>query len=169
MLAAEFAFAVTPAAVRDDACHARIDAAGINADRTAKTRSDDADAIRIDRRMLGQEVQRIAGVFDLLETDHAAELAFAFAAAAHVKSQRDVTVFVEDAGRRDAVRAVAVRAEAMQHQEGRAAIARLDARRHAHHAVQAQTRRLETHNLFAHNRLSFPILRSGRHSTDLAV
>ena len=59
MLAAEFALAVAPAAVRHHRGDARIGAAGIDADRAAEARADDADAVRIDRRMLGQKLQRL--------------------------------------------------------------------------------------------------------------
>jgi hypothetical protein len=70
-------------------------AAGIDRDRAAKARTDHADAIGIDGGMLCKERQRIAEVLNLFETDDAAELAFALAAAAHVKPQRDVAEFAE--------------------------------------------------------------------------
>src|SRR5580698_116866 len=47
MLAAEFALAMAPAAVRDHGGDARIGAAGIDADRAAKARADYPYAIRI--------------------------------------------------------------------------------------------------------------------------
>jgi hypothetical protein len=100
--------------------------------------------------VLSEEGERVAGVLDLLKADDAAELSFAFAAATHVEAQRDVTVFIEDACWRDAVRAVAVRAETVQHQERRAALARLQPVWNADNAVQAQPRRLKTDDLFLH-------------------
>src|SRR5579884_2626692 len=69
MLAAKFALAMSPAAVGNDGGDARVGAAGIDADRTAEARADYADAVRIDRRMLGQKFQRIAGILDLFEAD----------------------------------------------------------------------------------------------------
>src|SRR5580704_6438464 len=95
MLAAEFALAVAPAAVGDDGGDARIGAARIDADCAAKARTDDCDAVRIDRRMFGKGFERVAGVFDLFEADNAAELAFTLAAAAHVKAHSDVTKVAE--------------------------------------------------------------------------
>src|SRR5580700_8281683 len=89
MLAAEFALAMTPAAVRDHGGNARIGAAGIDADRAAEARADHADAIRVDGRMLGQKIERIAGVLDLFEADDPTELPFALAAAAHVETECD--------------------------------------------------------------------------------
>ena len=90
MLAAEFAFAVAPAAVGDDRGEARIGAAGIDRDRAAEARPDGADAVGIDRGMRGEKVERIAQILDLFETDDAAELALALAAAAHVEAQRHI-------------------------------------------------------------------------------
>src|SRR5215475_12828331 len=90
VLSAEFALAVAPAAVRDHCGDAFVDTAGIDRDRAAEARSHQRNAIRIDRRMLRQEGERVSGVLDLLETDHAPELALAVAAAAHAETQRDV-------------------------------------------------------------------------------
>src|SRR5262249_16330420 len=79
-----------PAAVGNARGDALIDAAGIDRNRAAEARSDQADAGGIDRGMLGEKGERVARVLDLLEADHAAELAFALAAAAHVETQHDV-------------------------------------------------------------------------------
>ena len=167
MLAAEFAFAVAPAAIRDHGGDARVGAAGIDADRAAKARADHADTVRIDGRMLGQEIERVAGVLDLFEADDSAEVAFALAAAAHVEAQRDKTEFIEHPRRRDAGRAFAVGAETVQHQERRAPLACPHAVRHAEHSMQAQTRRLKAHDVLTHGG-SFSLRGfRGRHSTDL--
>src|SRR6202034_2225941 len=138
MLAAEFALAMAPAAVRDHGGDARIGAAGIDADRAAETRADHADAVGIDSGMLGQEIERIAGVLDLFEADDSSELAFALTAAAHVEAERDEAEFAQHPRRRDAGRAFAVGAKAVQHQERRAPLARPHTLRHAEHAMQAQ-------------------------------
>ena len=45
--------------------------------------------------MAGEEEERIAEVLDLFEADDAAELAFAFAAAAHVEALRDIAELVQ--------------------------------------------------------------------------
>ncbi len=124
MLAAEFAFAVAPAAVGDHSGKARIGAAGIDGDRAAETRADGADAIGIDRGMLGEKRQCIAQIFDLLEADDAAELALALAAAAHIEAQRHIAEFAEHARRRQHGRAFGIRAEAVQHQKRGAALRR---------------------------------------------
>ncbi len=167
MLAAEFALAMAPAAVGDDCGDARIDAAGIDADRAAETRADHADAIRIDGRMLGQKIERVAGVLDLFEADDSAELAFALAAAAHVEAERDEAEFIEHPRRRDAGRAFAVGAKAVQHQERRAPLPRPHALRHAEHAMQAQARRLKADDVLTHGG-SFSLTGfEGRHSSDL--
>ena len=55
VLAAELALAVAPAAVGDHRGDARVDAAGVDRDRGAEARADDADALGIDRGMLGEE------------------------------------------------------------------------------------------------------------------
>src|ERR1700751_2789454 len=118
--------------------------------------------------MLGQKIERVAGVLHLLEADDPAELAFALAAAAHVEAQGDKAEFIEHPRRRDAGRAFAVGAEAVQHQERRAALARPHAVWHAEHAVQAQAGRLKADGfLLTHGgSFSWPGV-SGRHSSDL--
>src|SRR6516164_395892 len=90
VLATEFAFAIAPAAVGDDRSHALVDAGGIDRDRTAEARADNGDARGINIGLARQEGQRIAGILDLLEADHAARLAFALSAPAHVEAQSDV-------------------------------------------------------------------------------
>src|SRR5260370_1039680 len=77
---------------------ALIDAAGIDRDRAAETRSDEADARGIDGGVLGEEGERVARVLDLLQADHAAEFALAVAAAAHVETQHHVAELVEHLG-----------------------------------------------------------------------
>ena len=124
MLAAEFALAVAPAAVGDHRGDARVGAAGIDADGAAETGTDDGDAVGIDIGVMAEEIERIAGVLDLFETDDAAELALALAAAAHVEAQRDVAEIAEHLCGRDAGRAGAVGAEAVQHQKRRAPLRR---------------------------------------------
>src|SRR5262249_59136762 len=90
VLAAKLALAVAPAAVGYDRADASIDAAGIDRHRAAEARSDEADALGIDRGVPGEEGQRVARVLDLLQADHAAEFALAVAAAAHVEAQHHV-------------------------------------------------------------------------------
>ena len=151
MLAAEFALAVAPAAVGDHRGDARVGAAGIDRDRAAETRADDADAVGIDGRMMAEKIERVAEILDLLEADDAAELALALAAAAHVEAQRDIAELAEHPRRSQHVRALAVGAETVQHQKRRAALGRLQALGHTEHAVQAQARRLKTDDLFFHD------------------
>src|SRR5438094_37208 len=86
VLAAELALAVAPAAVGDDRGDALVDTTGVDCDRPAEARADEADALRIDRGMLRQERQRAARILDLFKTDDAAEFALAVAAAAHVEA-----------------------------------------------------------------------------------
>ena len=150
MLAAEFALAVTPAAVGDDRGDARVGAAGIDRGRAAEARADDADAAGIDGGMAGEERQRIAQVLDLFEADDAAEFALAVAAAAHVEAQRDIAEFAEHARRLQHVAAFAIRAEAVQHQKRRAPLPRVQAFRHGQHAMQAQAGRWKADHLFCH-------------------
>src|SRR6266550_2694868 len=88
VLAAKFPLAVAPAAVGDHRREALIDAAGVDCYRAAKARSGDADAGAIDRGMLRQEGERVAGILDLVKADHPAALALAVAAPAHVEAQR---------------------------------------------------------------------------------
>ena len=86
--------------------------------------------------MAGKEEERIAEVFDLFQTDHTAELAFAFAAATHVETQRNVAEFVQDARRLQHARRVAVSSKAVQNQECRTASPRLDFGRDADNAIE---------------------------------
>ncbi len=138
MLAAEFALAVAPAAVGDDRGEAFVDAAGINRDRAAEARADDADALRIDVGMAGEKRHRARGVLDLFETDDAPELALALAAAAHVEAQRDVAEIVQHLRGLHHVARVLVAAEPVQHEECGAPLAAADAVGHAHHAGQLE-------------------------------
>src|SRR5207237_7122587 len=75
VLAAELALAVAPAAVGDDRGDALVDTTGVDCDRPAEARADEADALRIDRGMLGEKGECIARVLDLLETNHWAKFA----------------------------------------------------------------------------------------------
>src|SRR5579863_9230648 len=97
MLAAKFALAVAPAAVGDHRRNARIGAAGIDRDRAAEARADNADAAGIDGGMTAEEIKRVAQVLDLFEADDAPKLAFALAAAAHIEAQRDIAEVAEHA------------------------------------------------------------------------
>ena len=90
--------------------------------------------------MLRGKIERVAEVLDLLEADHAGMLAFALAAAAHGEAHRDVAEIVEHTGGCQHVRRVLVAAEAMQHQEGGALLARLHVVRNANRAVELQAR-----------------------------
>ena len=118
MLTAKFAFAVPPTAVGDHRGDARIRSGRIHGDRAAEARADHPDAIGIDRRVAGEEIERVAEIIDLFETDDPAELALAPAAAAHVEAERDIAEFVQHPGRLPHTLGVAVGAEAMQHDEG---------------------------------------------------
>src|SRR5262249_60744971 len=93
--AANLAPAAAPAAVGDACGDARVNAAGIDRHRAAETRSDETDALGIDRGVAGEEGQRAARVLDLLQADHAAEFALAVAAAAHGEAQHHVTTRAE--------------------------------------------------------------------------
>ena len=163
MLALELALAVAPTAVGDDGGDARVGAAGIDADRAAEARTDHADAVGVDVAVLGEKIKRVAGVLDLLEADDAAEFTLALAAAAHVEAQRHVAELVENLGGRDAGRARAVGAEAVQHQKRRAPLAGAQAVRHAQDAVQAQARGLKADDFFLHDITSLPGQIAGRH------
>src|SRR5262245_3198197 len=138
VLAAELALAVAPAAVGNDRRHALVDPAGIDRDRATEARADDADALGIDRRMLGEEAERAARVLDLLEADHSPELAFALAAAAHVEAQHDIAELIQDLGRLHRIGGGLVAAEAVQHQEGGAPFARSHPARHMHDTGELQ-------------------------------
>src|SRR4029077_8465780 len=124
MLAAEFAFAVAPAAVRDHGGDARVGPAAMAPAGAAEDGADHADAVRVDGGMMAEKIERVAGVLDLLEADDPAELALALAAAAHVETQGDEAEFIEHPRRRDAGRAFVVGAKAVQHQERRALLGR---------------------------------------------
>src|SRR5262249_53848278 len=97
-LAAELWPARAPPAVGEDRGAARVDAAGIDRHRAAETRSDETDALGIDRGVAGEEGQRAARVLDLLQADHAAEFALAVAAAAHIEAQHHVTKLAQHLG-----------------------------------------------------------------------
>ena len=118
MLAAEFALAVAPAAIGNDRGDARIGAAGIDRDRAAEARPDDADPVGIDGRMLRQDIERVAEIFHLFEADDAAELAFALTAAAHIEAHGDIAELAQDPRRLQHIIAFAVGAEAVEHDEG---------------------------------------------------
>ena len=150
MLAAELALAVAPAAVGDDRGDALVDTTGVDCDRPAEARADEADALRIDRGMLRQERQCAARILDLFETDDAAEFALAVAAAAHVEAQHHVAEIAQNLGRRHGIGGGLVAAEAVQHEEGAATLRRLEPARHMHHAGELETRGREGNRLFGH-------------------
>jgi hypothetical protein len=139
VLAAELALAVAPAAVGDDGGDALVDAAGIDRDRAAEARPDHADARAVDRGMAREKAERAAGVLDLFQADDAAGLAFALAAAAHVEAQHDVAEIAQHLGRLHRVRRGLVAAEAVQHQEGGAPLARAQPARDMHDAGNLET------------------------------
>src|SRR5262245_45408460 len=139
VLAAELALAVAPAAVGNDRRHALVDPAGIDRDRATEARADDADALGIDRRMLGEEAERAARILDLLEADHSPELALALAAAAHVEAQHDIAKLIQDLGRLHRIGRGLVAAEAVQHQKGGAPFARAQPSRHMYDTGELQT------------------------------
>src|SRR5262249_25605361 len=143
VLAAKLAFAVAPAARRDDGGDALVDATGIDRNRGAEARADRADAVRLDVRVLGEKRERVAGAFDLVEADQPPLRALARAAARHIEAQRGVAELLEHRAGLEHVVRVHVAAEAMQHQEGRPALARRDAIGHAHGARDGETIRFE--------------------------
>ena len=73
--------------------------------------------------MFGEKGQRVAGVVDLFQADHAAEFAFAVAAAAHVETERDVAEVVQHLRRLQHVGGILVAAEAVQHEKRGAPLA----------------------------------------------
>ena len=150
VLAAELALAVAPPAVGNDGGDAFIDAAGIDGDGAAEARADDADPLRVDRRMVGKEGQRAARVLDLLQADHAAEFTLALAAAAHVETQHDIAELAEHLGGLHRIRRGLVAAEPMQHDEGGASLARPHSVRDMHHARQLKSSGRKGDGLFGH-------------------
>src|SRR4051794_8869875 len=150
VLAAKLALAVAPAAVRDHRRDARIDAAGIDRDRAAEARADHRDAVGIDRRILGEEIDGVGDVLDLFEADDTAEIALALAAAAMIEAQRHITVFAEHARRLQHVLRCAVAAKAVQHEKCRPPLAGFCAGRAAHHAMQLEAGGGDADSLFGH-------------------
>ncbi len=150
VLAAELALAVAPAAVGDHGGDALVDAAGVNGNGAAEARSDQADARGVDRRVRGEEGQRAAGILDLLQADHAAVLAFAVAAAAHVEAQHDVAEIAQHLGRLHRIRRGLVAAEAVQHQEGGALLAGPQPARDVHDAGEFETGGRKGDGFFGH-------------------
>ena len=104
-------------------------------------------------RGLGQERQRAAGILDLLEADQVAALALAVAAAAHVEAERDIAEVVEHLGGLQHVRGFVVAAEAVQHQEGGAPLAGLDAVRDPHGAGELEARGWDGDGLLGHRQV----------------
>ena len=102
--------------------------------------------------MLRNEIKRVAEVLDLLEADHAGVLAFALAAAAHGEAQRDVAEIVEHRAGASTFDEVLVAAEAVQHQERGALLARLYVVWHANGAVELQAGRGNADSFFRHAR-----------------
>ena len=105
---------------------------------------------RIDLRMVGEEGQRVARVLDLLQADHAAEFAFALAAAAHVETQHDVAELAEHLGRLHRIRRGLVAAEPVQHDEGGAPLARPHPARDMHDPRQLESGGRKGDGLFGH-------------------
>jgi hypothetical protein len=75
-----------------------IRAGRVDRDRAPEARADHADAIRIDRWVPTEKIERVAEIFHLFEADHAAELALALAAAPHVEAKRDIAEFAQHPG-----------------------------------------------------------------------
>src|SRR5271169_570253 len=100
--------------------------------------------------MLRQERLRVAEILDLFEADDAAELAFALAAAAHVKAHRDIAELAQHPRRLQHIIAFTVRAETMQHDESRAPFLWAQAARNADGAMQAQAGGLKADRFFFH-------------------
>src|SRR5262249_42343859 len=104
----------------------------------AEARADDADALGIDRRMLGEEAEGAARILDLLEADHSPELALALAAAAHVEAQHDIAELAQNLGRLHRIGRGLVAAETLQPQEGGAPFARSQSSRNMHDTGELQ-------------------------------
>src|SRR5205085_7725671 len=117
VLLAKFLLAVSPAAGRDAGRDARLDARRVHRDCRAEALTVDRDAVFLHLVSRLEEFQRMPCVLDLLETDRAAALAFALAAAAHVEAQDDIAERGEELRCRGGHAAVLVAAEAVQHHE----------------------------------------------------
>ncbi|MDT4852934.1 hypothetical protein FQZ97_871870 [compost metagenome] len=125
MLAAEFAFTIAPAAGGKAAGETVVDAGRVDGDGGAEAVAGDADALRVDFLAPCQECKRVLGVGDLIEAAHLGPLAFAFAAAAEVESQRDIAEGFHHLGLDLCVALVLGTDEAMAHNEGRQPLAGL--------------------------------------------
>src|SRR4051812_43887896 len=150
VLPPELALAVAPAAIGHDRGNPLIHARGIDRDRTAEARSDDGNARRVDARLPRQKGQRAAGVLDLLEADHASRLAFALAAAPHVKAERDIAELVEHLAGLAYVERALVATKAVQDHECTAALVGANILRHAQLPGEAQTGGRNAYGCFDH-------------------
>src|SRR6202012_479231 len=123
---------------------------GIDRHRAAKARADHADPVGVNGVMFGKERQRAAEIFNLLEADDAAELAFALAASAHVETQRHVAQRIEHSRWIDDAFGIAIATEAMQHEKTCPAVAGPQARWNTQCAVKPTARGREGNSFFVH-------------------
>src|SRR5579863_8507459 len=97
--------------------------------------------------MACQKLKRVAEILDLFETDNPAELAAAFAAAAHVEAERDVAELVQHFRRLDYAGGFAIAAKAVQDEERRAPLLCPQSGRDTEHAVKVPARRWDADNV----------------------
>src|SRR3546814_5517750 len=90
MLAAKLALAIAPAARGEDAREALFYSTRVAGDRRPKTVADHAHPQRIDARLLGQPVQRVLRIGDLIVAQDIPALTFALAASAKVEAENDI-------------------------------------------------------------------------------
>src|SRR5439155_6510265 len=117
VLPAELLLAVAPAARGDAYGEARLGSGGVHRDRRAEAVAEHSNPLRVCKTTFNQEIEGAPRVFHLLHADHAAALAFAFPAAAHVEAKRHVPERREDSGHGARVLRLLVAAEAVQHEE----------------------------------------------------
>jgi hypothetical protein len=115
----------------------------IDRDGGAEARTDHADAVGFDIRILGEKGQRVARGLDLLEANEISARAFAFAAARHVDAQGDVAEILEHLAGLEHVGRTRVAAEAMHDDEGWALFTGLHTVRHPHRAGEFECTRLK--------------------------
>src|SRR5262249_18382980 len=169
LLTPEPALPLPPPPLRDRRGAAPAPPAGIDGHRAAEARAHERDAFGVDRWMLRQPCERVAGILDLLEADHPAELALAVTTAAHAEAQRDIAEDVEHLAGRQHVRGILVAAKAMQHQEGGALLPGFDVVGNAHGGGQAQTGGWNAHVLFGHLRCLLSVRPQSAHSALILV
>src|SRR5688572_10349047 len=114
VLTAKFALAVSPSSRGDDGGSARIDAGSIERYGCSKTASNQGNSVWFYPEMGGEECQRISRIGNLVETNHAASLAFAFSATSHVETKCNVAKALEHLARTHDVSCGLVASEPME-------------------------------------------------------